>query len=255
MSYTADEAPTTPTPTPRATRSDGWTTERQLGFFEELAEHGNVERAAAAVEMSASSAYRLRTREAEGGGTGAFGVGWRAAQAMAYYTIRELAIARVTRGVTQPIMYRGEIVGTKVIYSDRLLIALLEHLQPVAGAPAADGARRPMPDPGIAYAATIDAYSEALDTGAEPVVPQVDDGTGPDNGPTQAEFDAGERRDERRRQRWFEVVGEELTAGDLDDAASMADLDAEIGLSCGMAVGAYGAHRRSGVREKAPAFV
>jgi hypothetical protein len=248
MSYTSDE---TPTPTPRATRSDGWTTERQFGFLEELAEHGNVERAAAAVDMSPSSAYRLRARDS----AGPFAFGWRAASAMAYYAIRELAIARVTRGVTQPIMYRGEIIGTKVIFSDRLLIALLEHLQPVAGAPAADGARRPMPDPGIAYAAAIDAYSDALETGDEPVVPLVDDGTGPDNGPTEAEITARLVRDERRAERWFDVVGEELTAADLDDEASMADLDADIGDLCAANGGRNGAHRAAGRREKAPSFV
>ncbi len=248
MSYTSDEAPS---PTPRATRSDGWTTERQFDFLEELAAHGNVEQAAAAADMSASSAYRLRARDAEG----AFAVGWRAASAMAYYAMRELAIARVTRGVTQPITYRGEIIGTKVIFSDRLLIELLKHLQPVAGAPAADGARRPVPDPAIAYAATIDAYTGALETGDEPVAPRVDDGTGPDNGPTEAEIAARAVRDERRADRWLDVMGEELTGADLDDAASMADLDEDIRTSCAADCGVYGAHRAAGWSEKAPAFV
>ncbi|MGI4877598.1 MAG: hypothetical protein ACRYG4_08945 [Janthinobacterium lividum] len=248
MSYTSDEAPS---PTPRATRSDGWTTERQFGFLEELAACGNVEQAAAAVDMSPSSAYRLRARDA----AGPFAFGWRAASAMAYYAMRELAMARVTRGVTQPIMYRGEIIGTKVIYSDRLLIALLEHLQPVAGAPAADGARRPMPDPAIAYAAAIDAYSEALETGDEPVVPLVDDGTGPDNGPTQAELTALQDRDELRAERWLDVMGEELTDLDLDDAASMADLDDDIRTLAAAAIRRRGAGASSGERAKAPAFV
>ena len=31
---------------PRATRTDGWTVERQLEFLEDLAKHGNVEQAA-----------------------------------------------------------------------------------------------------------------------------------------------------------------------------------------------------------------
>lgn len=249
MSYTSDDTPTSPDP--RATRSDGWTTERQFGFLEELAACGNVEQAAAAVDMSPSSAYRLRAREA----AGPFAFGWRAASAMAYHAIRELAMARVTRGVTQPILYRGEIVGTKVIYSDRLLIALLEHLQPVAGAPAADGARRPMPDPAIAYAAAIDAYSEALETGDEPVVPLVDDGTGPDNGPTEAELTAVSIRDERRAERWFDVMGEELTGADLDDEGSMADLDEDIRTSCAADSGARGGFMGGGASARTPAFV
>nr|WP_295662538.1 hypothetical protein [Polymorphobacter sp.] len=248
MSYTSDEAPS---PTPRATRSDGWTTERQFGFLEELAACGNVEQAAAAVDMSPSSAYRLRARDA----AGPFAFGWRAASAMAYHAIRELAMARVTRGVTQPIMYRGAIIGTKVIYSDRLLIALLEHLQPVAGAPAADGARRPMPDPAIAYAAAIDAYSEALETGEDAVVPLIDDGTGPDNGPTQAELTALHDRDELRAERWFDVMGEELTDLDLDDAASMADLDDDIRTLAAAAIRRRGAGASGGESAKAPAFV
>ncbi|QYE34810.1 hypothetical protein KZX46_19045 [Polymorphobacter sp. PAMC 29334] len=250
MSYTHDATPTSPTP--RATRSDGWTTERQLDFLEELAAHGNVEQAAAAADMSASSAYRLRARDAEG----AFAVGWRAASAMAYYAIRELAIARVTRGVTVPVMYRGEIVGTRAIFSDRLLKELLKHLQPVAGAPAANGARRPVPDPAIAYAATVDAYTGALETGDEPVAPRVDDGTGPDHGPTQAELTAVLMRDERRADRWLDVVGEELTGADLDDAASMADLDEDIRTSCAADCWERGGRTTGGGRsEKAPAFV
>lgn len=254
MSYTSDEAPTSPAP--RATRSDGWTTERQFDFLEELAAHGNVEQAAAAADMSASSAYRLRARDAEG----AFAIGWRAASAMAYYAMRELAIARVTRGVTQPITYRGEIIGTKVIFSDRLLIELLKHLQPVAGAPADDGARRPLPDPAIAYAATIDAYSEALETGDESVARRVDDGTGPDNGPTEAELTAVFVRDERRAERWLDVTGEELTGADLDDAASMADLDEDIRTSCAADSGTRGGFTGGGftgrgASARTPAFV
>lgn len=221
MSYTPDIDDTA---TSREARSDGWTTERQLAFFEHLAEHGHVARAAEAVGMSPSSAYRLRGRA----GADAFGFGWRAATAMAYYRVRDIALERVEHGVTMPQLYRGEAVATKTVFSDRLLMSLLNHLKPEAGAPAADGAHRPLPDPGIAYAAAVDAFAAAIETGDAPVVPCVDDGCGPGNGPTHAELRARHLRHQARAALWLDVVGEEITNADLDDEASMAELDAAL---------------------------
>ena len=160
---------------------------------------------------------------------------------MAYYQLRDIAINRVTHGMTMPQLYRGEIVSTKTVFSDRLLIAMLEHLRPVAGAPAANGARRPLPDPGIAYAAAIGAFAEAVETGEEPEVPLVDDGTGPDNGPTRVEVRAQREHHEMRAKMWLHNTGEELTAADLADEMSMEELDADV-------------HALFGT-EKTPAFV
>ena len=48
--------------TTRSIRADGWTAERQLRFLDALARTRSVSRAAAAADMSRTSAYHLRER-------------------------------------------------------------------------------------------------------------------------------------------------------------------------------------------------
>jgi len=153
---------------PGATRHDGWTLDRQLDFLEALADGCTVVRAAALVGMSAASAYRLRGRS-EGD---IFAHGWRAAQAMAYWRLREIAMERIERGTETPSKYKGEVVATKTVFSDRLLMSMLEHLKP-ASTPArgAKGVPRPAVDPTAAFAATVEAYEVAIRSGTAPVVP------------------------------------------------------------------------------------
>ena len=154
------------------TRHDGWTLERQLGFLEALADGGNVARAAAAVGMSASSAYRLRGRLGGRGDSDVFAYGWQAAQAMAYYRLRDIALDRIDHGVATPSVYHGEVVATKTVFSDRLLVAMLDHLKPAAGTLGPTGLRRPADDPARDFAATIDSYDAAIADGGEPAMPQ-----------------------------------------------------------------------------------
>ena len=52
----------TPPRSPRKTRSDGWTPERQLRFLGALASTNSVASAAALAGMSREGAYRLRKR-------------------------------------------------------------------------------------------------------------------------------------------------------------------------------------------------
>jgi len=47
---------------PRKSRRDGWTAERQLTFLAVLSQTRSVTKAAAAVNLSRESAYRLRAR-------------------------------------------------------------------------------------------------------------------------------------------------------------------------------------------------
>lgn len=148
-----------------AVRHDGWTTARQLGFLRALAGCGSVTLAAEAVEMSASSAYRRRGRNRND----AFAYGWRAAQAMAYYRLRDIALERIEQGVETATTYRGEVVATKRVYSDRLLVSLLNHLRPEATDPAE--AAVTVDDPGGDYAATVAAYEDAIAAGGDPVRP------------------------------------------------------------------------------------
>ena len=170
----------------RAVRHDGWSVERQLAFLEALAADGHVGRAAAAVERSPSSAYRLRARSES------FARAWASAGAMAYHRLRDIALDRIDFGEVTQQLYHGEIVGTRVRHSDRLLIAMLDHLKPVAFDARVDGVARPA-DPAVAYAAAIEAYTKALDTGTEPNVPVMQDDGRTKPVMTRAEFIAAIR--------------------------------------------------------------
>jgi hypothetical protein len=155
----------------RQPRHDGWTLERQAEFLDDLGQHGNVARAAGAVGMSAASAYRLRGREAKRDPRGAFTTGWRAATAMAYIRLRDLAFERIENGTVQTHFYRGNLVGTRLIFSDRLLLGMLNHLRPAAEPGRAAAAAAAAADPADAYAAAMDAFAVAAETGADPVMP------------------------------------------------------------------------------------
>jgi hypothetical protein len=48
---------------------------------------------------------------------------------MAYDSLRDEAV-RLAMGFLVPIYYRGKIIGEKRVYSDRLLIALLQKTEP-----------------------------------------------------------------------------------------------------------------------------
>lgn len=159
--------------TVREPRCDGWTTERQFEFLDDLSRHGNIVRAAAMVGLSPSSAYRARARDPYG----AFAHGWRAATAMAYHRLRDLALERIENGVMVPQFYKGEVCGMKPVFSDRLLLGLLNHLKPAAPVFRSDAPSAT--DPVEAFAATIDAFATALETGTDSVVPPPLDAASP----------------------------------------------------------------------------
>lgn len=94
--------------------------------------------------------------------------------AMAYYNLRDTALDRIDNGVATPSTYHGEVVTTKTVFSDRLLVAMLNHLKPELGTLGPTGLRRPTDDPGRAYAATIEAYSAGIEGGFHPDVPDID---------------------------------------------------------------------------------
>ncbi|UAJ11839.1 hypothetical protein [Polymorphobacter megasporae] len=169
----APDSGSEPTPSgARRARSDGWTAERQLAFIEVLARGGNVGAAAASVGISVTSAYRLRARS-DGA---AFRFGWKAAQEMAYFKLRDIALGRIETGVEAAIAYHGNAVGSRTVYSDKLLIALLNHLRPAPEAVDKAGLRRAPADPENAYALALGAYADAIETGRAPVAPKPDDG-------------------------------------------------------------------------------
>jgi hypothetical protein len=114
-------------PIRRRPRYDGWTEEKQRRFIETLADTGMVSAAAKAVGMSRETAYRLR-RSAHGA---AFARAWDAARGHAGGLVEDIAFERAIEGVEQNVYdENGEVVCTKRVYNDRLLMWLLSRLKP-----------------------------------------------------------------------------------------------------------------------------
>lgn len=114
-------------PVPRRPRADGWLPEVQQRFIEALADTGMVESAAAAVDMSVASAYRLRRAP----GSEGFARAWEAAVAHAADRLVDVAFQRAIEGVDIPVFDRdGCRIGSKRHYSDRLMMFLLRAYRP-----------------------------------------------------------------------------------------------------------------------------
>ena len=112
------------TPVPRHyNRFDGWTPERQRGFIEALADTGSVKRAAHAVNMTPEGAYLLR-RHPEGH---EFRKAWEAALALGVQRLEDIAMDRALHGVESPVYSYGKIIGTRMVYNDRLLMFILRN--------------------------------------------------------------------------------------------------------------------------------
>jgi len=109
-----------------AIRHDGWTAERKALFLDALADHGNVLRACAAAGLSREAAYRLRRRDA------LFARAWAAAQVLAREHTGQVLGDRALEGVEEEVWYRGEVVGTRRRYDNRLLLAHIARLDKLA---------------------------------------------------------------------------------------------------------------------------
>jgi hypothetical protein len=105
-----------------ATRHDGWSPALKCRFLSILAEKGNVRAAAARCARSAQSAYVQRRRDP------AFAQAWIGALVLAQENGEQVLADRALDGVEEPIFYRGELVGTRRRYDNRLLLAHLERL-------------------------------------------------------------------------------------------------------------------------------
>ena len=123
-------------PVPVRARSDGWSIARQCVFLAKLYLTGSVGAAAKAVGMSRNSAYRLRARD----GAEDFAFAWdavltppgagRLSRAKPHWrkvTSAELN-RRVTTGLVQPVIYRGEIVHIRRKPDNSALLRLLRRL-------------------------------------------------------------------------------------------------------------------------------
>jgi hypothetical protein len=106
---------------------DGWSPDKQRAFIEALADSGSVVTAARAVDMSESSAYRLRRAP----GAEAFDRAWSAAIDAASKKLLDAAFERALVGTDEPVFDRdGNRVGRRLRQSDRLLMFLLRAYGP-----------------------------------------------------------------------------------------------------------------------------
>ncbi|QFT78104.1 hypothetical protein [Erythrobacter sp. THAF29] len=115
------------TPVPRKRmRRGGWSADRQREFIELLAETGSVRSACRRMGVGEHHIYKLRRHpEAE-----SFRKAWEAALDIGVQRIEDVAMDRALNGVEEPVYHRGEIVGTRRAYNDRLLMFMLERRAP-----------------------------------------------------------------------------------------------------------------------------
>ena len=155
-------------PVRRRPRTDGWTEEKQRRFIEVLADTGLVGAAAKAVGMSRETAYRLR-RSAHGA---AFARAWDAARRHAGSLVEDIAFERAFEGVEHNVYDEyGEVVCTKRVYNDRLLMWLLSRLKPERyGGTAAERAPAEGDDQ-VTVEASLRAMEPQLPAPAEQLLP------------------------------------------------------------------------------------
>lgn len=136
-------------------RHDGWTPERQRAFIEQLADTLCADTAAERVGMSAQSAYALRRRK----GAEGFSAAWDAAlrQGLAHHG-RSRIVAAAVNGRLVRRFYRGQLIDEERVYSERLLLALVEKGAKLFGDAPGDAS--------AAIAADWDASMEKLESGA-----------------------------------------------------------------------------------------
>ena len=113
---------------PAAVCFDGWTPDRKVRFLDHLAASGKVHVSAARVGMSREAAYRLRRRDP------LVARAWDAALMQAREGHAEVLADRALEGVEEDVWYRGEVVGTRRKFDNRLLLAHMARLDKIAEA-------------------------------------------------------------------------------------------------------------------------
>lgn len=115
------------TPVPRlCDRSNGWKPAVQRAFIEALAETGSVKAACRRVGRSDNGAYQLR-RHPE---AASFRAAWDAAADLGLRRLEDNATDRALNGVEETYFYRGELVGRRRRYNERLVMFILRNRAP-----------------------------------------------------------------------------------------------------------------------------
>lgn len=140
-------------------RHDGWTPDRQLAFVEALAESACVTDAAKSVGMSAAAAYSLRNRNE----AGAFRVAWDVALAIGVRALGDAVISRALHGEAVPIFHKGEQVGERRRFDNRLAQFVLRTQDPLRfGAWIDRHDFTPAANPHAVFARATNALNDAL---------------------------------------------------------------------------------------------
>ncbi len=114
-------------PAPTRNRIKGWTAQRQRLFLETLAITGCVSEACGAVNLSARSAYSFRHKP----GAESFAAAWVHAESLAATRLTALAFDRAVHGKSEYLFKDGVMIAERRTPSDRLLMWLIAHLDPV----------------------------------------------------------------------------------------------------------------------------
>ena len=224
-------------PVRRTPRYDGWTEEKLRRFIEVLADTGQASLAAKAVGMSRESAYKLR-RSAHGA---AFARAWDAARAHAGNFLEGVAFERAIEGVEHNVYNEyGEVICTKRVHNDRLLMFLLRHLKPeryardaLAGPPAppvpVDATLRALEPPPPADPARLlgpEALADELQLAdiADGKLPHFLNEQRPVPSPRRAEAKARAAQEARGEAAWDKVQkGEQVGDGEFADMCRFLD--------------------------------
>jgi hypothetical protein len=109
-------------------RDDGWTPARQRVFIERFAVSGSVKSACRFADMSPATAYKLRQPPA----AVAFADAWDAARSTGFAALTDIAVERAMYGQKQEVFYKGEMVGFRTVYDNRMLMGMLLNRGPLA---------------------------------------------------------------------------------------------------------------------------
>lgn len=112
-----------PDDTPEIDPDDRWNKPKMAQFLRVLGAQQSVAAAARAVGMSRQSAYKLRNRlKGE-----PFDIAWEAAFQHGYDALHQAALERALHGVEVPVYSKGEQIGTRRHFDERLTTFLLSR--------------------------------------------------------------------------------------------------------------------------------
>ena len=152
-------------PVPLRHREDGWTPGRQRMFLGLLADFACVEKAAQCVHMTERSAYRLRRRA----GAESFAAAWDRALHENAAKLEDRLMNLALNGREEAVFHQGKQVGTRQVFSERLLLAALartdkraaQRARAAGGERLARQAQAALPAPPLALAAPASVSTAA----------------------------------------------------------------------------------------------